>query len=130
MRTAAHVGSWIADSSVRGQSALEYVILVVMIIFAVVGLQTYLNFASAGRIKSASDNLSPILVNPDGGEVAFQDCRLSSDDSTNPLVPGPVPGTFVKLYGQQRAVVSEQQRQLSGLSGSIPSLPSCSLGPS
>ena len=97
------------------QTVLEYVILMMAVIVALVAMQTYLKFASASRIKSASDNLSPILVNPDGGEVAFQDCRLSSEELTNP--PG--------LFGQHRSSIQEDQLQFSALSGSIPLLPKC-----
>ena len=107
-----------------GQSALEYVILVVMVLFAVVGLQTYLNFASAGRIKSAADNLSPILVDSDGGDVAFEDCRLTTDQTQTIGV-----GSTAR-FGQHSSSVDETQLQFSALGQTpIPQLPKCKWEP-
>ncbi len=50
---------------VRGQSALELMLLITMAVIALVGLSRYVRFGYAGRLKAGSEGISPIFFDPE-----------------------------------------------------------------
>ena len=49
---------------VKGQSALELTLLLVMAVIALVAISRYVRFGMAGRIKTAGDGISSMLYDP------------------------------------------------------------------
>ncbi len=66
----------------RGQSTLELCIMLGVVILAIVGLQLYVKYAAAGRLKSSADSLSQTLFNPHQGNTNLAIDRTSTDVTT------------------------------------------------
>ena len=66
----------------NGQSALELCIMLGVVILAVIGLQVYVKYAAAGRLKSSADSLSQTLFNPEKGDTNLGISRTSKDTTT------------------------------------------------
>ncbi len=48
----------------HGQSALEFTVLITMVVIAFIALSRYVQFALAGRVKSGADGVSQFLYEP------------------------------------------------------------------
>ena len=66
----------------RGQSTLELCIMLAVVIIALVGLQTYIKYAAAGRLKSSADSISQTLFNPHKSDTSLVISRVSTDVTT------------------------------------------------
>lgn len=66
----------------RGQSTLEMCIMLAVVILAFIGLQTYVRYAAAGRLKSSADSISQTLFNPHNSDTTLTIDRASTDVTT------------------------------------------------
>jgi len=66
----------------RGQSALELCVMLGVVILAIIGLQFYVRYAAAGRLKSSADSLSQTLLNPHKSDVRLEVNRVGHDSTT------------------------------------------------
>lgn len=65
----------------RGQSTLEFAVLLGVIVLCFVALSNYIRFAASGRLKSSADSISTTLFNPEGGTSNLEVDRTSRDTS-------------------------------------------------
>ena len=65
--------------SMRGQSTLEFAILIGVVVLCFVALSNYVKYAASGRIKSSADSLSQTLFNPKAGSSTLLIKRESID---------------------------------------------------
>ena len=65
----------------KGQSTLEFAILIGVIVLCFVALSNYVKYAAAGRLKSSADSISQTLFNPVTGSSALLVDRTSRDQS-------------------------------------------------
>ncbi len=65
----------------RGQSTLEFAVLLGVIVLCFVALSNYIRFAASGRLKSSADSISQTLFNPEGGSSTLEIDRTSRDIS-------------------------------------------------
>ena len=63
----------------KGQSTLELCILMAVVVVAIIGLQQYVKYAAAGRLKSSADSISQTLFNPHNGDTELVVDRESTD---------------------------------------------------
>ena len=84
----------------RGQSTLEYAILIIVIIAALISIQVYIKRGVQGRLKSASDDIGDQF----------------SPGNTNALVAEKVHSDETQLYGITAAGVAAQGVQKTTLS--------------
>ncbi len=63
----------------RGYSTVEYVIVILMIVSAVIAMSGFIKLAAGGRLKASADNLAGTLFSPEGGQVRLQNCRQGYD---------------------------------------------------
>ncbi len=63
----------------KGQSTLEFAILIGVVVLCFVALSNYVKYAAAGRVKSSADSLSQTLFNPKAGSSTLLIKRESID---------------------------------------------------
>ena len=68
--------------TMKGQSTLELCIMLAVVILALVGLQSYIKYAAAGRLKSSADSISQTLFNPHESTTKLDVYRKGSDITT------------------------------------------------
>lgn len=65
--------------STRGQSSLEMAFLFAIIILVLVAFQRYIRNAVTGRLKSSSDSVSQVQVDPHDGTTSLNVNRVTRD---------------------------------------------------
>jgi len=72
----------------RGQSTLEYAVLIVVIIGALLTIQTYIKRGVQGRLKSASDDIGDQFSNGNQNEVRSTNRHSNVNETFNAGVSG------------------------------------------
>ena len=66
-------------SEEKGQSTLEFAILIGVIVLCFVAMSNYVKYAASGRLKSSADSISQTLFNPTTGSTQLQIERTTQD---------------------------------------------------
>ena len=66
-------------STERGQSTLEFAILIGVIVLCFVAMSNYVKYAATGRLKSSADSISQTLFNPTAGQTELRVDRKTQD---------------------------------------------------
>ena len=77
----------------RGQSVLEYAILMVIIIAALLTLQTYIKRGIQGRLKSATDDIGSQYTTANGSNYMK---RITTNSSTTEATQAGVTSTVMR----------------------------------
>ena len=64
---------------VKGQSTLEFAILIGVIVLCFVAMSNYVKYAASGRLKSSADSISQTLFNPASGNTQLLINRKTRD---------------------------------------------------
>jgi hypothetical protein len=103
---------WLARRSPCGQSALEYVLLLVAAIVAAVGLRTYVRLVIQGRLNDARVSLMGESVPLDvtgGGQPYTWDYRLDTSEVTS----GKVVERTDSFIGDQKVLAARADVQFT-----------------
>lgn len=65
----------------KGQSTLEFAILIGVIVLCFVALSNYVKYAASGRLKSSADSISQTLFNPTTGNTQLLINRTTRDQT-------------------------------------------------
>ena len=65
----------------KGQSTLEFAILIGVIILCFVAMSNYVKYAASGRLKSSADSISQTLFNPAAGSTELTVIRKTRDQT-------------------------------------------------
>ena len=68
-------------STERGQSTLEFAILIGVIVLCFVAMSNYVKYAASGRLKSSADSISQTLFNPTVGTTELKVIRTTRDQT-------------------------------------------------
>ena len=63
----------------KGQSTLEFAILIGVIVLCFVAMSNYVKYAATGRLKSSADSISQTLFNPAAGSTELKVIRKTQD---------------------------------------------------
>jgi Flp pilus assembly pilin Flp len=95
----------------RGQSTLEYAVLIIVIIAALIAIQTYIKRGVQGRLKSASDDIgdqySPGNTNSITAERRVSRERQTFGEVKNAEDPN---GGYISSQGLQQTVMVEPEK--------------------
>ena len=66
----------------KGQSTLEFAILIGVIVLCFVAMSNYVKYAASGRLKSSADSISQTLFNPTTGNTQLLINRTTNDTTS------------------------------------------------